>query len=549
MKEAQNADIRDLSDADILKHIMQMNPFKFEQFVGDLLNTMDFKTRVTKPTGDGGVDIEAEHETPTGASIEYVVQVKRHTNIISPKELQALVGAMQGSKADRCIFVTTSSFSAKSIEYAELMKTIELVDGKKLIELIREHGVMPETLAKIGESRISIPVCSADEGMRLGKEAYNRGDYEEALKYFDRVINLEPENDEAWVWKGKSELNKVRFSGFPSKELLKRLSTKQYREKFLEWITTSWGGADKYGINAFRKAVEITPEGCPHVNPEYAIDLAFEKAVEINPDNIEAWSYVNPEKAIQLCEEILKSNPNDEQVWLNMGKAYQWKGWRDFNGEELERNAEKCFNKVVEINPKNEEALFYIGMLSIPTHVMGTYSKTHYSGGTSYTMPESFFLDITSLPEYTAKSTPPTSLRDFGKDLIIISANEGEQSYWSALFKFLEHFRTAVNYFDRCLEINPDNHHYIELREGITREIKALENLELNSELKKKEEQERRISQYVVGIILTAIIWGIPAIIFAYNDVLFGGLFCFGTFILLPITLFLWAYIMAHKPR
>ncbi|MBU4190109.1 MAG: restriction endonuclease [Candidatus Thermoplasmatota archaeon] len=390
MKKSQNTDIRDLSDADILKHIMQMNPFKFEHFVGNLLNVMGFKTRVTKPTGDGGVDIEAEHETPTGASIEYVVQVKRYTNIISPKDLQALVGAMQGSKVDRCIFITTSSFSSKSVEYAEQTRAMEIVDGKKLIGLIREYGVLPETLAKAGKAKISIPVCSADEGMRLGKEAYSRGDYEESLKYFNRVTNLEPENDEAWLWKGKSGINKLIFLDFPSKELLKRLTINQYRKKVLEWIRTS--------IHNFTYQIDIIPEE--------VFTAPFEKAIEINPDNIEAWPYVNPEKAHELCDERLKSNPNDEQVYLIMGKMFTvWDMCSE--DEKPGEEAKKYFNKVVELNPKNEEAWFYLGI-----------QKCQESGVL-------------------------------------------ESEYQRA------DLEEALSYFNKCLEINPDNHYYTELVEAI----------------------------------------------------------------------------------
>ena len=411
-----------------------MNPFKFEQFVGDLLNMMGFKTRVTKPTGDGGVDIEAEHETPTGANIEYVVQVKRHTNIISPKELQALVGAMQGLKTDRCIFITTSSFSSKSVEYAERMKTIELVDGIKLIELIREHGILPETLAKIGESRISVPVCSADEGMRLGKEAYSRGDYEGALKYFDRVINLEPENDEAWVWKGKSDINKKLFSIFPSVESLKRLSTAQYSRVLLSWIQGQidpylgflYLGTDISTISRNRKKLNLND---------------FEKAGEINPDNIEAWLYANPEKAHELCNERLRVNPNDEEALLIKGKIRMADAYIEMDSGLMVEEAKKCFNKVVELSPKNEEALFYLGV--VVSILDGSVILDRF---------------ILAEPEY----------------------------------KTYKKFRKAFNYFERCSEINPDNYHYTELVEAIKAVIKTEEKKE---EIKKEEIFEKEIQR------------------------------------------------------
>ena len=83
-----------ITDSQLLNILFEIDPFEFEQFIGDLLKRMGYNVEVTKPTGDGGIDIEAEFATPLGGVVKYVIQVKRHRNQISPKDLQALAGAI-----------------------------------------------------------------------------------------------------------------------------------------------------------------------------------------------------------------------------------------------------------------------------------------------------------------------------------------------------------------------------------------------------------------------------------------------------------------------
>ena len=96
---------------------------------------------VTKYSGDDDID-GIIHEDKLGFNLIYI-QAKRwksDTTITKP-EIQKFAGAMMGPpKIEKGLFITTAKFSPKAKEYANAQHII-LVDGKKLAELMIEHGV------------------------------------------------------------------------------------------------------------------------------------------------------------------------------------------------------------------------------------------------------------------------------------------------------------------------------------------------------------------------------------------------------------------------
>ena len=57
-------------------------------------------------------------------------------------DVQQFAGALQGQRARKGVFMTTSTFSRDAIEYAKaLQTTIVLVDGTQLAQLMLDHGV------------------------------------------------------------------------------------------------------------------------------------------------------------------------------------------------------------------------------------------------------------------------------------------------------------------------------------------------------------------------------------------------------------------------
>jgi len=80
-------------------------------------------------------------EDKLGLDVIYV-QAKRWESVIGRPEIQKFVGALAGQKANKGIFITTSSFTKEAEEYSKsLSAKLILIDGKKLTDLMIEYNV------------------------------------------------------------------------------------------------------------------------------------------------------------------------------------------------------------------------------------------------------------------------------------------------------------------------------------------------------------------------------------------------------------------------
>jgi restriction system protein len=133
---------------ELLLRISQNTPSFFEELIIDLLVKMgyggsrpDAATQLGR-SGDGGVD-GVINEDRLGLDRVYV-QAKRYSdgNVIGRPAVQSFVGSLVGMGATKGVFVTTSKFSAEAIEFARhLTQRVILIDGRRLTELMIEHGV------------------------------------------------------------------------------------------------------------------------------------------------------------------------------------------------------------------------------------------------------------------------------------------------------------------------------------------------------------------------------------------------------------------------
>ena len=70
------------------------------------------------------------------------LQAKRWAKTLGRPDIQQFAGALQGKRARKGVFITTSSFSAEALQYAASIDTrIILVDGTELARLMIAHGV------------------------------------------------------------------------------------------------------------------------------------------------------------------------------------------------------------------------------------------------------------------------------------------------------------------------------------------------------------------------------------------------------------------------
>jgi restriction system protein len=134
--------------AELLDRLRRVSPAFFEQAVVDLLVAMgyggshDDAASVIGRTGDGGIDGIIK-EDKLGLESIYV-QAKRwkEGSTVGRPDIQQFAGALQGQKARKGVFMTTSSFTREAREYAHAVQaTIVLIDGQQMAELMLDSGV------------------------------------------------------------------------------------------------------------------------------------------------------------------------------------------------------------------------------------------------------------------------------------------------------------------------------------------------------------------------------------------------------------------------
>jgi restriction system protein len=132
--------------SELMGQVKEMDPFRFERLVLDLLLAMGYggsreeAAIAGKGVNDGGID-GLINEDRLGLDRLYV-QAKRWQNSVGRPEIQNFVGALAGQHAQKGIFITTSEFSSGAIEYAKnLPQRVILIDGQRLAELMIEHDI------------------------------------------------------------------------------------------------------------------------------------------------------------------------------------------------------------------------------------------------------------------------------------------------------------------------------------------------------------------------------------------------------------------------
>jgi restriction system protein len=111
--------------------------YQFEHFVAHVLKCMGYHARVTKASGDGGIDIIA-HRDELGFEPPIIkVQCKQVIGNIGRPEVQQLHGAIEAG--EKGLFVTLGGFTHDARTYERSKPNLRLIDGQALIELIYSH--------------------------------------------------------------------------------------------------------------------------------------------------------------------------------------------------------------------------------------------------------------------------------------------------------------------------------------------------------------------------------------------------------------------------
>lgn len=144
--ELAHQGLREQLAQELLSRILSCSPSFFEQLVVELLVKMgyggsrkDAGERIGQ-TGDGGIDGIIK-EDRLGLDTIFI-QAKRWQGSVGRPEIQKFVGALQGQRARKGVFITTSAYTAEAIDYASRIDTkVVLIDGKQLASLMTDFDV------------------------------------------------------------------------------------------------------------------------------------------------------------------------------------------------------------------------------------------------------------------------------------------------------------------------------------------------------------------------------------------------------------------------
>lgn len=122
----------------ILKTLEQeLKGHPLAQFVGHLLNTMGYRTRVSDPGPDRGIDIIA-HRDELGFEPPIIkVQVKSSPGSSGNPEVASLYGNIASDEFG--LFVTLGTFTTAARNFAAGKSNLRLIDGNALVDLVLVH--------------------------------------------------------------------------------------------------------------------------------------------------------------------------------------------------------------------------------------------------------------------------------------------------------------------------------------------------------------------------------------------------------------------------
>ena len=137
-------EIRASVAGEVLELLAKVDPKYFESIVLDLLHKMGYGTNRSDlqrvgGSGDGGIDGIISLDR-LGLEKVYV-QAKRWQSSVGRPDVQGFYGALAGQRANKGVFITTSSFTQQAIDFAKSVEKIVLVDGIRLAELMIDFEV------------------------------------------------------------------------------------------------------------------------------------------------------------------------------------------------------------------------------------------------------------------------------------------------------------------------------------------------------------------------------------------------------------------------
>ncbi len=145
---------------EVLQRVKECSPAFFERLVVELLVKMGYggtrqdAGRAIGGSGDEGID-GIINEDRLGLDAIYIQAKRWDSGVVGRPEIMKFVGALQGKRAHKGVFITTSCFTKDSQAYVEnISNKVVLIDGASLARLMLENNVGVSSVRSFDIKRI-----------------------------------------------------------------------------------------------------------------------------------------------------------------------------------------------------------------------------------------------------------------------------------------------------------------------------------------------------------------------------------------------------------
>jgi restriction system protein len=157
--QAALSEIRASVNAELLELLARVTPKYFETVVLDVLHKLGYgasRSDLQRVGGSGDAGIDGVISLDRLGLEKVYVQAKRWQGAVGRPDIQAFYGALAGQRANKGVFITTSTFTAQAVDFARSVERIVLVDGTMLAGLMMDHEV------GVTAQRVSVPKIDSD---------------------------------------------------------------------------------------------------------------------------------------------------------------------------------------------------------------------------------------------------------------------------------------------------------------------------------------------------------------------------------------------------
>lgn len=152
-------EIRASVTAELLELLARATPKYFETVVLDVLHKLGYGTSrsdLQRVGGSGDAGIDGVISLDRLGLEKVYVQAKRWQGVVGRPDIQGFYGALAGQRANKGVFITTSTFTPQAVAFAGSVERIVLVDGTRLAGLMMDHEV------GVSSQRFSVPKIDSD---------------------------------------------------------------------------------------------------------------------------------------------------------------------------------------------------------------------------------------------------------------------------------------------------------------------------------------------------------------------------------------------------